>query len=671
MANRLEYRRPGGPTAGYHPANASLGDVGAPNALDSSRTPSVVASIAELGHQQDLASSQPGVLFEQEVNVQIKLLDREEVSQPLTITLTTGRAGPHNVTRCVTIRITDPRDPFFLFVMTLLEDDYGRFKEDHELNADFAGFPRYLVALFNSTVDGHNPYTVTFVVQDQSRGILRVLERQEFRSLEYLKLSFLRQGDDGQKRYLAEKFQFFHAAFNRSEQERSKITAQLSQLVQDLKHDVVTLTSERDEARQQVKLQSSASQTALVGELASLKEKHNAELQEIRRAAEEEKAANTKHYVELLHEEESKRRELQAELASTSSRLQATQAENNGLSERVGRLVEAENRLRSENEEMKAKLAELQAFQKAATQRMTDNDLNSVATGERLRHYAENLKDREEELRTLREQSKQQEQYSRVLTEQLESCQQKLKETEASLAKAHHIIKTMLSNQEVAKQKYSAVQDQLSAKEEILREKENALERQKGELGVSQEKVEQLQGKVTELKEQLLKAEDTNQTLTAQLRQNEQALLHINRQTSAIGQRSWPTFGGTSSTSSPQPPTAQISAASSFLTAPANLHREFAKGLYASSGAGAGPGLSGVSPKGNIAGTPPLSIPSGIPLDDRHLNVATASATSGLRPPPFFAGRMSGALGMETQLKPTATAGAAAVEPPSAYFPSA
>ena len=87
-------------------------------------------------HDNDKGSRAKEVLFEENVMVHVKAFDREEVRQPLGVcvihgkeTLSKSSTIVSGNSRAITVRLTDPRDPFFLYSMLLCEDEYGKFKE--------------------------------------------------------------------------------------------------------------------------------------------------------------------------------------------------------------------------------------------------------------------------------------------------------------------------------------------------------------------------------------------------------------------------------------------------------------------------------------------------------------------------------------------------------------
>lgn len=59
------------------------------------------------------------------------------------------------------------------------------------------------------------PYKMTFTLHrgDPNRATLRVIEPTQFKTVEHLSVQLIRQGDVGQKHYLAERFQHFASAF--------------------------------------------------------------------------------------------------------------------------------------------------------------------------------------------------------------------------------------------------------------------------------------------------------------------------------------------------------------------------------------------------------------------------------------------------------------------------
>lgn len=486
------------------------------------------------------ALTSPGSItnvFEGEIPVYTKQLNREEVCQPLGICVSLGRGGNSGVSKCINIRVTDPKDPFFLFSVSLLEDDYGRFKEKQELNVDFNGFPRDLVAMINSVANSSGNNCVVFVVDSPQTAVLRILEKTEFRSLEHLSIALTRQGDVGQKLYLAEKFGYFHSAFNKSEALRHEEGARAEGTIAELREALSVARSTISELSEKLKLESSNSSASHMSTVAQLKDRHAAEVRSIQQAADEERQQLVRKLDSLQSQFSTERNMRDEEISRLRAQLQATESNKSTLETQLRIAEDTLSNTKLELENVRKHNSELQEFRAQATKRMSESELSSVSVTERLRYLTETLNNRESELRLARDQRAQQDDHANTLAEQLKSLQEKLKNTEASLAKAHHILGSQVQAIKGAKDKYSSLKAHLESNETLLADRNNLIDRLRNDVAGLTEKVEHFQGKVTGLKDQLMKAEEQNTKLASQLKQNEDALIHLQRMSSGYGTR--------------------------------------------------------------------------------------------------------------------------------------
>lgn len=544
------------------------------------------------------AANEVAVMYEDEVNVHMRLHEREEVFVPLGITVSASSRSSGGPMRAVHVRLTDPRDPFFLYSVTISEEDYGRFKDKHELLVDFNGFPRDLTSMiqaasanqgFNQTISpGHGesgfhsgglgvnastgsaglassqPHEVHFVTTstDGLQGVLRIMERTDFRSLEHVSLVLQRQNDVGQKCYLAERFKHFEAAFRTSEATRHDEVAKLSRMVDETKAEADRLAAERDALRDRLLIDGKENETARISCIAELNATHNRDVRNIQADHERERTtlierhdAAVKALQEHVQKSDDTARKLEQRVtevehseASLQSNLKAALDEGAAHARDVQRLL-ADNR-------------DLHAFRIDATRYRTEAELAQVSTSERLKHLTETLLAREAEMKTLKSQHDSQAQFATLLAQQLEESKAKNNVTEQGLAKSHHIIGNQLSALKGAKDKIASLQSQVAALETAIAERGVTAERMRNESLLGKDRLDQALSSVAELRDQLQKSEDNNAKLAAQLKQNEEALVHLHRLGSAGGGlRSWASLTTAhSSLAHSQPPPAAASA---------------------------------------------------------------------------------------------------------------
>ncbi|CAM43643.2 LOW QUALITY PROTEIN: conserved hypothetical protein [Leishmania braziliensis MHOM/BR/75/M2904] len=480
-------------------------------------------------------------LLETVVAVSTKMPPHEPQVRPLGVYVRTSRGGPNGVTRVVLVRLTDPSDPFFLFELELLEDDYSAFKQRLELLVDFHGFPRYLVGMLRDIADGASAYELSFVlnnaaVGDSNRGTLRVLETTDFKTVEHISLVLLRQGDAGLKRYLAERFQHYEQSFRASEASRIAITAELKERIDDLQVANDALRARLRKTEEEMRFMTTDAEKEQLVALNRLRDHHTKEMNGTRESFD-------KKIEQLSHALEEKTRQLRdttnekdADGRGTRSHLRPgghgdlasvtpAQCTGHGGGADQGACGFAGDK-------------ELANFKAEATKAMSENELNYVTLAERLRGTSTALQSREEKLAALQAHYEKQDEYIRILAEQNKQQADHVREAEKNLDKAHHIIANQLQAIKNAKDRYHIAMDQLRSQETLLQEREGAARRQQEELMAATERVQELLRKNSDLREQLETINNAREQLVQEVKLSQQALLRL-QQTTSINGRHW------------------------------------------------------------------------------------------------------------------------------------
>ncbi|ORC78225.1 spindle assembly 6 [Trypanosoma theileri] len=485
------------------------------------------------------------VLLEVLIPVYTRLEDREEVCRDLGISVLTGRGGVNGLSRKICVRLTDPTDPFFLFELELLEDDYGLFKQRLELLVDFSGFPKYLVSMLNGVVNGVTPYVVCFVVdsRDAVRGTLRVLERTDFRTVEHISLVLLRQGDAGQKRYLAERFQYYERAYTRALEEHRMESSAAAANIEALKNEVASLEESGAAVREQLRVELARAERSSLTTATQLRETHSGEVAQLRASFEAELRHAARKAEEVQQQLLQDVREKDKALQEAQQRAAALESSVIKLQSKLRLTEDRCNAQEKELEGLRSSNHELQDFRNHATRSLSDNELNYVKIQERLRSVSETLRSREEEVNSLREQYQKQDNYIRIITAQNEQLTERNKKNEVSLSKAHHIITNQLKHVKSMKERENMIKKQLNSQSALLQEKVATISRLRDELNSSAERIQTLQSKSAELRDQLGKTDAAREKLAQELKQGQDALIHLQRSTSVNG-RHWSVMSG-------------------------------------------------------------------------------------------------------------------------------
>ncbi|KAG5492314.1 hypothetical protein GH5_01231 [Leishmania sp. Ghana 2012 LV757] len=489
------------------------------------------------------SAEQPQALLETVVYVSTKIPPHEPQVRPLGVYVRTGRGGPNGVTRIILVRLTDPADPFFLFELELLEDDYSAFKQRLELLVDFHGFPRYLVGMLRDIADGASSYELSFVLNsatavDSHRGTLRVLEATDFKTVEHISLVLLRQGDAGLKQYLAERFQHYEQSYRVSEASRTAITAELQKKIHDLQAANDELCGRLQKTEEEMRFMATDAEKAQLAALNRLRDHHMKEMNNTRESF-DKKVEQLSHAVE----------EKSCQLRETTNEKEAALAESHArASDLEATVTSLQSALRSAHDTVSVQAKELAAlremndklanFKAEATKAMSENELNYVTLTERLRGTSAALQNRDEKVAALQAHYEKQDEYIRILAEQNRQQADRVREAEKNLDKAHHIIANQLQAIKNAKDRYHLAMDELRSQGALLQERDGATRRQQEELMAATERVQELLRKNSDLREQLEVTNTAREQLVQELKLSQQALLRL-QQTTSINGRHW------------------------------------------------------------------------------------------------------------------------------------
>jgi spindle assembly abnormal protein 6 len=158
--------------------------------------------------------------------------------------------------------LTDPSEPFFLFVLDIGEFDFHNLKRDQSIIVDFLAFPAKLVTLLKTCMTctdsekRQRQQSSTFSTSlDATNGLFSVVESNEFKNLTHISLQLRPANDTALKGYLAARLsmaiedadslrtQLFTAgaASDDASESISQLNAALGDMRSRLDHEVITL----------------------------------------------------------------------------------------------------------------------------------------------------------------------------------------------------------------------------------------------------------------------------------------------------------------------------------------------------------------------------------------------------------------------------------------------
>jgi spindle assembly abnormal protein 6 len=492
------------------------------------------------------ASSAPrgvNVVFNELVPTSCKVNHREDMNRPLGILVATSIGGPTGHSNVIRVRLTDPTDPFFLFQLELVEDDYGRFKNEqqlhvdfHEFSADFAGMLDSVVqqASAISSMDNIRSGTerrLLFAVPNSasSTAQLFVQEITRVKTTNIFELQLTREGDVGQKHYLAEQFEHFQVSYYDSESQRKEQAIAMERTIGELRGSLATLEKERSEVEGQLKVGASESESRLQQALLQRQDDYTAEMKALRTAADEERAALTTKLDELTQ----RLREIVAtkdmEISNMQRRVNSLEHTEASLRGQLNvKTIEYESQAQ-EAQHLAAQVEHLSSDRSSNLHSMGETKLHVVQLTERLAAAERHAKERIDETRVLREQAFNDAATIRTLTDQVKERSEKTAEVESDLKKAHHIIGNQLQASKQQKDKFASVVQQLNDTRFLLDQQQQKNTESGQQLDANREENRKLLRTIEQLKEQLHAVTDDNEKLEEDLKLARNAVVHVQR----------------------------------------------------------------------------------------------------------------------------------------------
>jgi len=165
--------------------------------------------------------------FDDAVPVHIRRDDRPTARASLRLTL--ASEGPSGAGKVV-LRLTDPSDYLFLFVLVVGEGEYSAVRKNNSLRVDFGTFPGELVKLVHLCIEEARKESPNFYLDlllQHAMGCLSVVRSDSFSENRVISLDLQRPGDEEQKRYLAERAKGLEEALKLSHRREATLEAEL------------------------------------------------------------------------------------------------------------------------------------------------------------------------------------------------------------------------------------------------------------------------------------------------------------------------------------------------------------------------------------------------------------------------------------------------------------
>ncbi|KAJ3370389.1 Spindle assembly abnormal protein 6 [Allomyces arbusculus] len=340
-------------------------------------------------------------------------------------TLTTRR----DPRRTLDVLLTQEKDPFFHYSLSLAEDDYHQLKARQGLVVDFNVFPDKVIELLTLACQSpaHGKFDAQLVIGQ--RPTLQIVETNSFRQIVHLELAIVPGNDHAIKQYLASQVAMLKEELAMAKQMQSSTSATLQTQLDDAKQATLRIQQQLDDVR-----------TAHAEELRKLAMQHAQELAKEReeRLAERDRERQ-EHARQLRNVEsqlESKIQSLTIKESTTSTSHEQLAAQNRALESSLAGIKDAHARLSADYAALQRTHQALQSEKAAADQDLyrCQHDLQRVT--EQAGQLEAREHDRSDQLRSTQRDLEREVERREHLATDLEVTRAKLAQVESSLKEA-------------------------------------------------------------------------------------------------------------------------------------------------------------------------------------------------------------------------------------------
>ncbi|XP_068449373.1 spindle assembly abnormal protein 6 homolog [Clinocottus analis] len=219
-------------------------------------------------------------LFSKGLQVYVRCKDCEERKANICVSIELQLTNSPVHKRDLLVRLTDDTDPYFLFNLSISEEDFQSLKVQQRLLIDFASFPQKFIDLLNLCYSEQESENPRFLLQLSSQSLVlegpatfSVVETNAFKHLNHLSLRLVHGSDKEIKDYLAECLCSLKAEKQALEMKLQKTDEDLSRQLSYAQQTLSEKTKELDKLRSEWTGQTSALSSRHCQELQSEREK--------------------------------------------------------------------------------------------------------------------------------------------------------------------------------------------------------------------------------------------------------------------------------------------------------------------------------------------------------------------------------------------------------------
>lgn len=429
-----------------------------------------------------------------------------------------------NMSRSVSVTLTDPHEYFFYYSVTLTEEDFTNLKQIQGLLVDFSNFPNMLVQLLDkclSECQSSQPKFVLVLNMTKPQPCLEFTELNMFKHLVHLSLVVLKASDTQLKDYLVTSITKLNQDKEHTKFELQRQIESLHQQLESSSEQLHQRTTELESVKLEMSSKANTLEKRLTRDVEGEKEKANQQIQEIQWKYDSER-----------REAETKQTKIVQQL---ENRIASLEVQNRDLWEvRVGQessLREARGQLSCRDEEVARLRRDLAALrqEKVLVETVgTDRDKQVHQLTNRLSRVEQDLQEKEAQVTRLQDAEKLvQETKDRLVaqldekTKLVEKRETTIKKLSAEILKANEIIGKLQvclkkEQEEVKKRGIIAI-----GQEKDLKNMNKELEECREQLRVRKEKIDCLNVRVTELDKMVSEKDNKIDDLQQRIKTNE------------------------------------------------------------------------------------------------------------------------------------------------------
>ncbi|XP_068176188.1 spindle assembly abnormal protein 6 homolog [Antennarius striatus] len=476
-------------------------------------------------------------LFSKVLQVVMRCKDCEDrkANVRVTIKLQTFSGPAHR--KDLLVKLTDDQDPYFLFTLTISEEDFQSLKVQQGLLIDFGSFPQKFIDLLNLCYSEQESDSPRFLLHLscqspvlQGIASFSVVETNAFKHLNHLSLRTAQASDKEVKDHLAVCLSSLKAEKQEIEVNLKKTEEDLSRQLNYTQQTLSEKTKELDKLRSEWTSQTS-----------SLSSRHSQELQSEREKALELQSRLQQQLEQLRQELESAHKKSNQQLNSKLTELESSCRE---LTERKYKnesvIRDLKIKLVSAEEESQRLKQQVQSFRRENSTLDTEVHEKDRLVSQlqmKLAVLEQEVKDKDQLMRRTKEVLEATQQQKESVEEHAESKEVQIRKLEATikslseeLIKANGIIKKLQGEVRGLVGKIKVKNSVTVSQEKVLQDTSDKLQHVEKNLQSSQQQLSSRDEQISKLKEQLETTVEKLNESREVLKTNENVISWLNKQ---------------------------------------------------------------------------------------------------------------------------------------------